>query len=370
MTPQQQPTGNALSPGRKIPVAVLGATGSVGQRFAVLLSRHPWFEVKVLAASERSAGRAYRDAVRWVQSAPIPEELAEIEIAPCEPRALDGCRLAFSSLDDTVSGPLEQEFAAAGCLVVSNAKSHRMHPLVPLLVPEINADHMDLAKHQTFGPGRILTNPNCSTIGLVLALEPLDAVFGVEQVHVTTMQALSGAGVPGVPGMQVPDNLIPLISGEEEKVESESKKILGSREGSGILPHPLTVSAQCNRVAVSDGHTACVSVKLAREATREEVIEAWRSFEAEPQRLGLPSAPKPPIHYLDEPDAPQPRIHRDLGGGMAISVGRLRPCSLLDYKFVTLSHNTVRGAAGGAILVAELAVARGWLEPALPEETS
>ena len=345
----------------KIPVAVLGATGSVGQRFAALLADHPWFRVAVLAASERSAGRIYRDAVRWVQPTPIPESLAGMTIADCEPQAASGCRLAFSSLDDTVAGKLEAEFARAGFLVVSNAKSHRMHPQVPLLVPEINADHLDLAEHQDFGAGRILTNPNCSTIGLVLALKPLVDAFGVEQAHVTTMQALSGAGVPGVPGMQVPDNLIPLIGGEEEKIESESKKILGKLEAGGIRGYDLTISAHCNRVAVSDGHTACVSVKLGRKASAEEVLTAWRTFEAEPQRLGLPSAPKPAIHYLNEPDAPQPRLHRDLGAGMAISVGRLRPCALLDFKFVTLSHNTVRGAAGGAILLAELAADRGWL---------
>ncbi len=355
-------TSSHEGPDNKIPVAVLGATGSVGQRFAALLADHPWFEVKVLAASERSAGRPYREAVRWVQQTPIPASLAEMPIAPCQPGAARGCRLAFSSLDDNVAGALEAEFAAAGFLVVSNAKNHRMHPQVPLLVPEINAGHLDLAARQDFGPGKILANPNCSTIGLVLALKPLVDAFGVEQAQVFTMQALSGAGVPGVPGMQVPDNIIPLISGEEQKIESESRKILGSLAADGIRDHDLTVSAQCNRVAVSDGHTGCVSVKLASKATPEEVIEAWRSFEGEPQRLGLPSAPVPPIHYLDEPDAPQPRIHRDLGGGMAISVGRLRECPLLDYKFVTLSHNTVRGAAGGAILVAELAVERGWVE--------
>ncbi|MCP4200810.1 MAG: aspartate-semialdehyde dehydrogenase [bacterium] len=346
----------------RIPVAVLGATGSVGQRFAALLADHPWFRVAVLAASERSVGRPYRQAVRWVQPAPIPEALADMPIVPCEPQAASGCRLAFSSLDDNVAGELESEFAAAGFLVVSNAKNHRMHPLVPLLVPEINAEHLDLAERQEFGAGRILTNPNCSTIGLVLALKPLVDAFGVDQAHVVTMQALSGAGVPGVPGMQVPDNIIPLISGEEEKIESESRKILGSLGAEGIDGYDLSVSAQCNRVAVSDGHTGCVSVKLGREASEEELIDAWRGFEGEPQRLGLPSAPTPPIHYLEEPDAPQPRLHRDLGAGMAISVGRLRPCPLLDYKFVTLSHNTVRGAAGGAVLVAELAVERGWLE--------
>ena len=349
-------------PEQRIPVAVLGATGSVGQRFAAMLAEHPWFEVAWLAASERSAGLPYRQAVRWVQPMPLPESLAEMPMVPCTPEALGDCRLAFSALGYQVALEAEPELAAAGVWVVSNARSHRLHPRVPLLVPEVNPDHIELAARQEFGPGRILTNPNCSTIGLTLALKPLVDAFGVEAVHVVTMQGLSGAGLTGVPGMQVPDNLIPYIGGEEEKFENEAAKILGRLGDDGIAPYPLPVSAHCNRVPVSDGHTECVSLRLGRRAQPEEVIDVWRSFTGEPQRLGLPSAPDPVIHYLSQPDAPQPRLHRDLGGGMAISVGRLRPCPLLDYRFVTLSHNTVRGAAGGSILVAELAVARGLLD--------
>ncbi len=353
------------NPSQKIPVAVLGATGSVGQRFAALLADHPWFTVACLAASERSAGLPYREAVRWVQPTPLPEPLGEMPVVACRPEAVGDCRLAFSALGSAVAEETEEAFAAAGCWVVSNARSHRLHPQVPLVVPEVNPDHLDLAARQSFGPGRILTNPNCSTIGLTLALKPLVDAFGVEACHVVTMQALSGAGLTGVPGMQVPDNVIPYIAGEEEKFENEAAKILGRLGDEGIAPYPLPISAHCNRVPVSDGHTECVSLKLGEAAAPERLIEAWTSFSGEPQRLELPSAPRPVIHHLTEPDAPQPRLHRDLGGGMAISVGRLRPCPLLDYRFVTLSHNTVRGAAGGSILLAELAVARGLLDEIL-----
>ena len=358
------------SPSRKIPVAVLGATGSVGQRFAAMLDGHPWFEVACLAASQRSVGLPYREAVRWVQPMPLPERLAGMSVVPCEPEATGDCRLAFSALGSEVAEQTEEAFAAAGCWVVSNARSHRLHPRVPLVVPEVNPEHLELAARQEFGPGRILTNPNCSTIGLTLALKPLVDAFGVEACHVVTMQGLSGAGLTGVPGMQVPDNLIPYIAGEEEKFENEAAKILGRLRDDGIEPYRLPISAHCNRVPVSDGHTECVSLALGTPAAPEELIEAWSSFAGEPQRLELPSAPRPVIHYLAEPDAPQPRLHRDLGAGMAISVGRLRPCPLLDYRFVTLSHNTVRGAAGGSILLAELAVARGLLDELVGEVES
>jgi aspartate-semialdehyde dehydrogenase len=346
----------------RIPVAVLGATGSVGQRFAALLADHPWFTVAFLAASERSAGLPYRQAVRWVQPTPLPERLAEMPVVACRPDAVGECRLAFSALGSAVAEETEAAFAGAGCLVVSNARSHRMHPLVPLVVPEVNPEHLDLAARQRFGAGRILTNPNCSTIGLTLALKPLVDAFGVEACHVVTMQALSGAGLTGVPGMQVPDNIIPYIAGEEEKFENEAAKILGRLDDEGIAPYSLPISAHCNRVPVSDGHTECVSIRLGAPATPEQMVEAWTSFAGEPQQRELPSAPRPVIHYLTQPDAPQPRLHRDLGAGMAISIGRLRPCPLLDYRFVTLSHNTVRGAAGGSILLAELAMARGLID--------
>jgi aspartate-semialdehyde dehydrogenase len=346
---------------KRIPVAVMGATGSVGQRFVSLLADHPWFEVTALTASQRSAGRPYQEAVDWIQSSPIPSAMAETSLLPTDPGSARGAALVFSALDSAVAGPVEEEFARAGRVVVSNSKNHRMDPHVPLLVPEVNPDHLELARHQELGGGAILTNPNCSTIGLVLALRPLEERFGLEAVSVVTLQALSGAGVPGVAGMRVVDNVIPFIDEEEEKMERETPKILGRLAGDRIEPHDVRVSAQCNRVAVIDGHTECVSVKLGRKATAEELRAAWTEFEGEPQRLGLPSAPRPPIRYLDAPDAPQPRLHRDLAGGMAASVGRLRPCEVLDWKFVTLSHNTVRGAAGGAILVAELAVEKGLL---------
>lgn len=346
-------------PGGPVPVAILGATGSVGQRFVQLLASHPWFEIRAVTASERSAGKPYAETVRWMQTAPLPAKVAGLELRPTEPASADGCRIVFSALDAAVAGPLEEAFAAASHLVVSNAKSHRMDRDVPLLVPEVNADHLELARHQRFGRGALLTNPNCSTIGLVLALKPLVAAFGVERVHVVSMQALSGAGVPGVPAMSSLDNLIPYISGEEEKIETETRKILGRVAGGEIEYLDVAISATCNRVPVTDGHTLCVSVALRAPAEPADLLAAWESFRGEPQLLGLPLAPARPVHVLDAPDAPQPRLHRDLEHGMAASVGRLRRCPLFDYKFVTLSHNTLRGAAGGAVLVAELALARG-----------
>ncbi len=346
--------------GGRLPVAVLGATGSVGQRFVQILANHPWFEVMALTASERSAGKPYAERVDWVQSTPIPRQVRNLELRPTDPSAAVGCRVAFSALDASAAGPAEQAFAEAGMLVASNAKSHRMDPDVPLLVPEVNADHLAMVRQQRFtGGGAILTNPNCSTIGLVLALKPLDAAFGVEKVHVVSMQALSGAGLPGVPSVKVLDNLVPYIGGEEDKIETETRKILGRVTDGAFEDRDLAISATCNRVPVIDGHTLCVSVGLKEKAAPEDLKEAWVEFAGQPQLLNLPLAPAQPVHYLEAPDAPQPRAHRDLERGMAASVGRLRPCPLLDYKFVTLSHNTVRGAAGGSVLVAETAIARG-----------
>ena len=343
----------------KIPVAVLGATGSVGQRFVSLLADHPWFEPVVMAASERSVSKRYDQAVHWIQARPLPSRLAALTVQPCRPSR--HVRLAFSALDAAVAGAIEEEFAQAGCMVVSNASSHRLDPTVPLLVPEVNPDHLELTSGQPFGAGAIITNPNCSTIGLVMALAPLHAAFGLAAVQVTTLQAVSGAGLPGVPSMEMIDNVIPYIGGEEEKMETETLKILGALSGSTIEPASFPISAQCTRVGVIDGHTECVSVKFERAATLDEVRAAWNGFVSEPQQRQLPSAPAKPVHLLTGDDGPQPRLHRDLERGMAVSVGRLRPCNVLDIKFVTLSHNTVRGAAGGAILAAELAVARGLL---------
>lgn len=349
-----------LSLEKRIPVAVLGATGSVGQRFIALLAEHPWFEIAALTASERSAGKPYGEAAQWMQETPLPDAIANMEVLPTAPPL--PCRLVFSALDTRTASAIEGPMAEAGHFVVSNASSHRMDADVPLIVPEVNGDHLDMVRHQKWAnDGAIVTNPNCSTIGLVLALKPLVDAFGVEQVHVVTMQALSGAGIPGVPSMAVIDNLVPYIGNEEDKLETEPQKILGRLEDEGqrIVPADITLSSQCNRVAVLDGHTECVSVLLAQRASPNEVSEVLRQFSAAPQQLALPSAPRHPIHVTTQADRPQPRLDRGRDRGMAVTVGRLRPCSLFDYKFVALSHNTLRGAAGGSILVAELAIARG-----------
>ncbi len=316
-----------------IKVGILGATGSVGRKFAQLLRGHPWFELIAVAASERSIGLTYNEAT----AGRVPSEFSHLQIQPCTPNL--PVSIVFSALDASVAGEIETSFANAGYFVASNCRNHRMDPLVPLLVPEINADHLALLGND----GRIVTTPNCSTVGLAMALKPLLDRFGLEQVHVVTMQAVSGAGDVGAKAMNIEDNIIPYISGEEGKIESEPLKILGAPS--------LRISAQSNRVHVSDGHTLCVSVKLSSRATPGEMIDAWNSFKSIP---GLPSSPTKPIYYFSEDNFPQPKLHRDLEGGMAISIGRLRPCSLFDYKFVVLSHNTIRGAAGGAILNAEL----------------
>ena len=350
-------TVNAPGPASPLRVAVAGATGLVGQRFVALLAAHPWFDLEVLTASERSAGRRYGDVVDWRLAEPLPPAIAALTVQPNAAAAR--CRLVFSALDAAVAGEVERELAAAGAFVVSNAKNFRMHPQVPLVVPEVNPEHLGLLEQQQFGGGAIVTNPNCSTIGLVLALQPLAAAFGVRAVHVVTLQALSGAGIGGPSALAMLDNLIPHIGGEEEKIEQETRKILGRLENGAVRDADIRVSAQCNRVAVLDGHTECVSVELGREVAAAELVAAWRGFRSLPQELGLPSAPRAPIHYRDEIDAPQPRLHRDLERGMATVIGRLQPCAVLHHRFVALSHNTIRGAAGGSILLAELAVARG-----------
>jgi aspartate-semialdehyde dehydrogenase len=340
----------------RIPVGVLGATGVVGQRMVRLLEDHPWFRLATVTASDRSAGRPYAEATRWIQSGPIPEAVAALPVRPTEPMA--GVPLVFSALDSSVAGPLEERFAGAGILVVSNARNHRMDPRVPLLVPEVNPGHLDLLDGQEYPEGGgIITNPNCSTIGLSLVLGPLHAAFGVEAVHVVTLQALSGAGLPGHAALEMQDNVIPFISGEEEKLEAETLKILGVREKDGVEPARFPVSAQCTRVPVTDGHTEMVSVKFASPVTPEAAAEVLAGFRSLPQELGLPFAPRRPIHVLADERHPQPRLHRDLEEGMAVSVGRIRPCPVHDLRMVVLSHNTVRGAAGGALLCGELAVA-------------
>lgn len=345
----------------KTPVGLLGATGVVGQRLLALLERHPWFEPVWLAASGRSRGLAYGEAVHWHLPTPLPAAAAALELQEAAP---EGCpaRLVFSALDSGPAAEIEPRFAAAGHLVVSNASALRMRADVPLLIPEINPDHLVLLRQQAdyARRGGVVTNPNCATVGLALALAPLERAFGVERVFVATMQAVSGAGYPGVASLDVLGNLIPYIPHEEEKLESEAAKILGTIQDGALVPAAFTISAQCHRVPVLDGHTEAVSVQLRRRAPLEAVREALASFRARPQELGLPTAPERPLQLTTAADRPQPRQDVDAGQGMAVTIGRLRPCPLLDYKFTLLSHNTLRGAAGAALLNAELIQAEGW----------
>ncbi|MBN2454265.1 aspartate-semialdehyde dehydrogenase, partial [Candidatus Woesearchaeota archaeon] len=346
---------------KKIPVGILGATGMVGQRFVELLENHPWFEVRELAASERSAGKTYEEALggRWKLSADIPEYARKMKVKACKPN-LD-CKLVFSALDSSVAGEIEAEFAKSGYIVSSNSKNHRMDEDVPLLIPEVNADHLALVEAQKKKTsGFIVTNPNCSVIGLVLALAPLQQEFGIEQVIVITMQALSGAGYPGVASMDIADNVVPFIGGEEDKVDTEPLKLFGKLESGKIKFSGIKVSSACNRVNVSDGHLESVSVKLRKKPTIAELKKAFSSFNPL-KSLKLPSSPENPVVVLDEEDRPQPRRDRMREKGMASAVGRIRPCQVLDYKFVVLSHNTIRGAAGAAILNAELMKVKGLL---------
>jgi len=346
----------------KLAVGILGATGIVGQRFIQMLEHHPWFEVSWLAASDRSEGRPYAEAARWRLKTAIPDRVARMAVVPAKP---DGApKIIFAALDAAIAKELEPQFAAAGCAVISNSSALRMQADVPLVIPEVNGDHIRLIETQPWrrqSGGFAVTNPNCSAIGLVLALAPLHRRFGLETVMAVTMQAVSGAGYPGVASLDILGNVIPYIAKEEEKMEEETLKLLGSLNGKGIVPAGFGMSAQCNRVAVEDGHTESVSVRLKTKAKPEEIIAAWNDFRAEPQELRLPSAPEKPVIYLSASDRPQPRFDADSGGGMTTSVGRLRPCSVLDWKFTVLSHNTIRGAAGAALLNAELLKAKGYL---------
>jgi aspartate-semialdehyde dehydrogenase len=344
----------------RIPVAVLGATGSVGQRFVQLLENHPWFRLHEAVASERSAGKSYGDAAGWRLDTLLPDAAAALEVKPLGAELES--RLLFSGLDASVAGDAEEHYAGLGCVVVSNAKNHRMDADVPLLLPEINADHIAAIEQQRKRRrGYIVTNSNCSTMGLALAVAPIERLMGIEQMFVTTMQAVSGAGYNGVASYAILDNVIPYISGEEDKLETEPQKILGRWDGQRFVPAPIRISAQTNRVPTIDGHLMTISMKLRRQASREEIIEALREFRGEPQELNLPSAPAQPIHYIDAPDRPQPRLDRDRENGMSVSAGRLRPCTILDYRMVALVHNTIRGAAGAALLNAELLEAKGLL---------
>ncbi len=347
-------------------VGILGATGTVGQRLVAMLERHPQLVVTAVAASDRSQGKTFGEACVWRLPGDMPSALRPLQVLPPQP-PLD-CDIVLSSLPADMAGPVEAQFAAAGYPVISNSSSHRMDDDVPLLIPEVNAGHLAMIARRPGrggggGGGFIVTNPNCSTIMIALALAPLQARFGVEAVVVTTMQAISGAGYPGVASLDITDNVVPYIASEEEKIERETLKILGRVEGGGarVQPAEFPLSAQCHRVPVVDGHMAAIRVQLGRKAEPGELRDAFTSFRGVPQELGLQTAPLCPILVREEPDRPQPRLDRDAGGGMSITVGRIARDRVLSHRFVALSHNTIRGAAGAAILNAELLLAQGLL---------
>ncbi|KAI0999441.1 putative aspartate-semialdehyde dehydrogenase [Podosphaera aphanis] len=354
--------------------AVLGCTGSVGQRFVLLLSQHPYFTLHAVGASSRSAGKKYKDAVKWKQASPISHDVENLIVKECKASEFLDCDIIFSGLDADVAGDIEMEFMRAELAVFSNAKNHRKNPLVPLVVPTVNISHLDLIPHQRkqhgLTKGFLVCNSNCAVIGIVIPLAALQPVFGpIDQISVVTMQAVSGAGYPGVSSMDVLDNVVPFISGEEDKLETEAQKILGciNREVTEFCDQSdLKISAACNRVAVLDGHMACVSLRF-KDRTRprpsaEAVKNALRSYVSEAQQLGCPSAPMPAIAVMEEPDRPQPRLDRNIQNGYTVSVGRVRgdDSGIFDLKFVALSHNTVIGAAGSSILNAEVAVLNGY----------
>ena len=375
MTPQAEHPSKGQSPrgqqegqgtknnGRKWRAGVLGATGIVGQRLVNLLAEHPWFELVEVAASERSSGKTYAEAVRWHLETPIPAAARNLVVQGVEP-ALD-CDFVFSALDSSVAGPVEEDFARAGYPVVSNSRNHRMDPDVPLLIPEVNAAHLDAIavqkKNRGYDTGFIVTNPNCSTAGLVLVLKPLAVAFGLERIFVVTLQAISGAGYPGVASMDIQGNVVPFISGEEEKMESEPQKLLGKWDGTRFIEAGLGISAHCNRVPVLDGHLECVSLGLKKIASLDEVREALQTFEVDHELAALPTALRHPVIVREEENRPQPRRDVETGEGMAAVVGRIRECPLHDVKLTLLSHNLVRGAAGAALLNAELLAARGFI---------
>jgi aspartate-semialdehyde dehydrogenase len=347
----------------QIPVAVLGATGSVGQRFMSLLDQHPWFKVVALAASDRSVGQKYSSAARWVLNEPMPEYARDMIVVPATTEAVQA-KVVFSALHNEIARDLEPQFAQAGVAVCSNASSYRREEDVPLLLPEVNAEHVQLVKNQRQQrgwSGCILTNPNCTSTGLTVALKAIDDAFGVKKVFAVSMQALSGAGYPGVPSLDIIDNVIPNINGEEEKVEWEPRKMLGKLVGGKVNNADIQFSAHTNRVAVTDGHTLCASVQLANPVDPEAVEAVLRAYAAPLSARDLPSSPRPAIEVRSEADRPQPRLDRLTGKGMTTVVGRVRRDPIFDIKFVVLSHNTIRGAAGGSIYNAELLVQEGLL---------
>ena len=347
---------------QRIEVGVLGATGMVGQQFVKLLQSHPWFDLTWAGASDRSAGKKYRDATSWRLDGVMPSRTGELVVDDCKPG--NAPRLLFSAMDASVATEIEQTFAQAGHVVVSNSRNHRMEPDVPLVIPEVNPEHLKiipLQQRRRGWKGMVVTNSNCSTMALALALAPLKP-FGIERVLVTTMQAISGAGYPGVASMDINGNVIPFIGGEEEKMQQETQKILGDFTGDAIRSLPAKVSAHCNRVPVTDGHMVATSVELERKPSEADVRGAFQNFRGVPQERRLPSAPPQPVMYMEEKDRPQPRRDAERERGMAVFVGRLRPCPVLDYKFMVLGHNTIRGAAGAAILNAELMYSEGLLD--------
>lgn len=348
---------------QRIPTTILGATGTVGQRLISLLAEHPWFEITGLGASERSSGRTYEEAVSWKLPGKIPETVSRMRVQSCDPSLFEP-GLVFSGLDSAVAGEAEETFAGVGFAVVSNSRNHRMVEDVPLLIPEVNPDHLrliDVQRARRSGGGFIVTNPNCSTVGLAMVLKPLDEVFGVRRAGVTTMQAISGAGYPGISAMDMLDNVVPYIDGEEEKMESETLKLLGEIDGDVVRPSPMLIGASCNRVMVRDGHLGVLNIDFRNVPGTDEVRQVLERFIGEPQRLNLPSAPQYPIVVRSEKDRPQPVLDRDEGEGMSVVVGRIRGSKIFDITMNFLVHNTIRGAAGAAILNAEMLYRKGYL---------
>ena len=358
---------SSTKPARKWPVAVLGATGAVGQTFIRLLHEHPWFQVAEVAASERSAGKAYADAARWIEGT-LPADVAGLTVTPCDPAALKS-RIVFSALDSNVAGEVEAAFARAGALVLSNAKNYRMDADVPLVIPEVNAPHLGLLAHQRrargfAAGGGIVTNANCATTVATMALAPLHQAFGLEKVFLTTMQAISGAGYPGVPSLDILGNVIPYIGDEEPKLEREMHKMLGSLRATSIVHADFAVSASANRVPTENGHLVCLSIGFRRRVSADDALAALRAWRGCAEAQGLPSSPSDPLVVTDVVDRPQTRRDVGAGRGMTVTIGRVRPDPILDIKLVALGHNTIRGAAGGSILNAEVLAAQGAFDSA------
>jgi len=349
-------------PGKRWSVAILGATGAVGQTFIRLLANHPWFEVKEVAASERSEGKTYREAAKWIEGT-MPDSVASLIVQPVDPSRISSS-ITFSALDSSVAGDVERAFASAGKFVLSNAKNFRMDADVPLVIPEVNADHLQLLERQRKErgwKGAIVTNANCAATVAAVALAPLEELFGIDRLFLTTMQAVSGAGYPGVPSLDIIGNVIPYIADEEPKLEREMTKLLGRYEDGAIRKAPMKVSSHTNRVAVEHGHTVCITASFRKTPTVDQVLEALRTWKGNEATFNLPSRPEKPLAVADEPNRPQPRRDVNAGGGMTVTVGRVRPDPILDIRMVALGHNTIRGAAGGSVLNAELLAATGRL---------